>query len=170
MINQSKSAFHRLSFAPFALLVAALTLAACESVDIEAAVQRSTPIDSEALPADVRLAAAAVAMAMKGYGPGEVQGVAFADGAATGVREAELNYDGFAVQALDVVSYQVTTGPVAGAELGGLMLLSDPMGRRAAVRFLATYEFSGPGITITHASVTPLFARRPVTQAFIVPY
>ena len=38
------------------------------------------------------------------------------------------------------------------------------------MRFLATYDFSRPGITITHARFTPLFARRPVTQAFIVPY
>jgi len=59
--------------APFVILVTTLTLAACESVDIEAAVHRSTPIDSEVLPVDVRLAAA-VAMAMKGYGPSEAQG------------------------------------------------------------------------------------------------
>ena len=64
----------KFSVAPFVIVVTALTLAACESVDIEAAVQRSTPIDSEVLPVDVRLAAAAVAMAMKGYGPSEVQG------------------------------------------------------------------------------------------------
>ena len=63
----------KFSVAPFVIVVTALTLAACESVDIEVAAQRSTPIDSEVLPVDVRLAAA-VAMAMKGYGPGEVQG------------------------------------------------------------------------------------------------
>jgi len=129
----------RISFTPLALLLAALTLAACESVDIEAAVQRSTPIDSEALPADVRLATAAVAMAMKGYGPGEVQGVAFADGAPN------------------------------ACKFVGHLVFQDVGNRRIIVGFVATYSVEADRIIVWEATTGTVTLDRPTASWFLVP-
>jgi hypothetical protein len=129
----------RISFTPLALLLAALTLAACKSVDIEAAVQRSTHIDSEALPADVRLATAAVAMTMKGYGPGEVQGVAFADGAPN------------------------------ACKFVGHLVFQDVGNRRIIVGFVATYSVEADRIIVWEATTGTVTPDRPTVSWFLVP-
>jgi len=160
---------HRWTYALIINVMLGATLTACggKTVDMSEAMTAAMPLNNKNIPPDVKLAASAVLMKIKGFGDNSVDGVSFSAEAAKNTSVIGLDFDGFTLKGIAVINYEQSK---RNTDLVALLLFEDAVGRRAGMRFLVEYQVAGKGINIQHASVAQVFADTPRIEAYVVPF
>lgn len=167
-LEMLKSAGNALRLAVLSVFVIAAA-AACggQTVDLKQAVETSVTLNDATMPADIKLASAAILMKMKGFDDQRVNGVTFLQGSSDTLKAIGMDYDGFQLKGVSILNYEPTA---QGTELAGIFVFEDVIGRRNGVRYLAKYKAQDQGIAIEHASVVQVYTTQPRVEAYLVPY
>ena len=122
------------------------------------------------LPYHVSMIVGASVLAMRGRDtPEAMWPVRIATEARAALQEPEFGYEGFALVATGLASFDEPSTDPETASLSAVLDFIDDAGRRASAALLVEYGFASEWLEIREAEVVALAPTRPEVRVFIVP-